>query len=125
MIVLSPSEMNKEHAYEKEGYSYQNIDGESPVTDKYDAIVTRCTKIAEIGCTYSKKLAIVYAAIKELEDHLLAISDVEKGKSGESSTAGQNTNESLSQEHMNSQNMKDPEGGNRKGRPPIEHKKEF
>ncbi|KAK9088811.1 hypothetical protein Scep_027893 [Stephania cephalantha] len=65
-------------------------------------------------------LVIVYAAIKKLEDRLLAIIDVKEGKSGKSSTAGQNTNESQSQEHMNSQNIKDPEGGNRKGRPPTE-----
>ncbi|KAK9160491.1 hypothetical protein Syun_006832 [Stephania yunnanensis] len=90
---------------------------------RYDEIVTRCTKMGKIRCTSSKKLAIVYAAIKELENRLLAIIDVKEGKGGESPTAGQNTNEIKSQEHMNSQNIKDPEVGNQKVRPPTERKK--
>ncbi|KAK9140407.1 hypothetical protein Scep_010088 [Stephania cephalantha] len=90
---------------------------------RYDAIVTRYTKMGKIRCTSSKKFAIVYATIKELENRLLAIIDVKDGKSGESPTACQNTNEIKSQEHSNSQNIKDPEVGNRKVRPPTERKK--
>ncbi|KAK9139740.1 hypothetical protein Scep_009421 [Stephania cephalantha] len=48
----------------------------------YDAIITRFTRLAEVGCTSAKKLKIIFDAIRKLGIQLPYIDD--DTKSGES-----------------------------------------
>ncbi|KAK9121934.1 hypothetical protein Syun_019551 [Stephania yunnanensis] len=80
-----------------------NINGESAVSDaspqtlelQEDMVFITAEEVKDFFKSYATSVG--FGVIKESKDRLLVIINVKEGKSGESSTAGQNTNKSQSQ----------------------------